>query len=122
MAEPSTSRSASILEENMSKTLAEFLILYILSEKECYIGEVQMLLKQRSNGIIHIDSTYFFITRAYKAGYIVESGKRTASDGRLRQYYRITDTGLSHLHDLQLSYDRVVAGVTNILQKRGEKP
>ena len=66
MAEPSTSHSASILEENMSKTLAEFLILYILSEKECYIGEVQMLLKQRSNGIIHIDST----------------------DGRLRQYCR----------------------------------
>lgn len=121
MAEPLTSRSASVLEESMSKTLAELLILYILSERECYIGEVQMLLKQRSNGIIHIDSTYFFITRAYKAGYIVESGKRTASDGRLRQYYRITDTGLSHLHDLQLSYNRVVASVTNILQKRGDK-
>lgn len=105
----------------MGKTLAEFLILYILSEKECYIGEVQTLLEQRSNGIIRIDSTYFFITRAYKAGYLVEAGKRTAPDGRLRQYYRITETGLDHLHDLQLSYNRVVAGVTNILQKRGEK-
>ena len=119
MPEPSPRRSASILEENMSKTLAEFLILYILSEKECYIGEIASLLKQRSNGIICLDSTYFYITRAYKAGYIVESGKLTAPDGRLRQYYRITDTGRSYLKELHQAYDRVTASVTNILQKRG---
>lgn len=119
MAEPSISRSASTLEENMSKTLAEFLILYILSEKECYIGEVATLLEQRSNGIIRLDSTYFYITRAYKAGYIVESGKLTAPDGRRRQYYRITDAGRSYLKELQQAYDRVSTSVTNILQNRG---
>lgn len=122
MTDPSAGRTSPSLEENMSKTLAEFLILYILSEQERYIGEITAVLEERSSGIIHIDSTYFFITRAYQAGYIVESGKHIAPDGRRRQYYRITEAGLARLEELRRAYDRVLRGVTDILQRRGNTP
>ena len=122
MAEPFKEvRSAILLEENLKKALTEFLLLHLLSEKECYIGELTSEIERRSDGIIHIEFPYYGISRVYKAGYIIECGKRTAPDGRMRQYYRITEEGLTYLKELQQTYNRMIGGVTKILQKRGDK-
>ncbi len=120
MAEPLNGRrSASLLEENLKKALTEFLFLYLLSEKECYIGELLSEINRRSEGMIHIDFPYASISRVYKAGCIVECGKRTSPDGRMRQYYRITETGLAYFKDLQQVYDRMILGVAKIFKNEG---
>ena len=58
---------------------------------------------------------YAVIYRMTKAEYIVESQKRTAPDGRLRQYYRITAAGAEYLSQLLVVYRRFTAGISDIL-------
>ena len=98
-------RSASLLEENLKKALTEFLILTLLSEKENYIGALTS------------EFPYASISRIYKAGFIVESGKRIAPDGRLRQYYKITEKGITYRKELYEIYLRFIGGVSNLLQE-----
>ena len=112
-------RSAALLEENLKKALTEFLMLTLLLEKDCYIGELTAEIEKGSLGVIHIEFPYASISRVYKAGYIVESGKRNAPDGRLRQYYKITEKGIAYQHELDVLYHRFMSGVSNLLQ-RGE--
>lgn len=110
------SRSASLLEENLKKALTEFLILTLLSEKENYIGALTSEIEKRSLDTIHIEFPYASISRIYKAGFIVESEKRIAPDGRLRQYYKITNKGIAYQKELYEIYLRLIGGVSNLLQ------
>ena len=41
------------LEENLKKALTEFLLLYILSQKDSYIGELTEELRRRSHGALN---------------------------------------------------------------------
>ena len=87
------SRRPSGLEENLKKALTELLILFLFNEQEHYIGELSPLLEQRSHGTLSIVFPYAAIYRITKAGYLTETKKRNAPDGRLRQYYKITESG-----------------------------
>jgi len=78
------------LEENLKKAVTEMLMLYLLSQKECYIGELTETLSQKSEGALSIVFPYGAIYRLEQEGYIADCGKRNAPDGRRRQYYRIT--------------------------------
>ena len=84
------SRPTSGLEENLKKALTELLILFLFGEGEHYIGELSPLLEARSHGTLSIVFPYAAIYRITAAGYLKESEKKTAPDGRLRQYYAIT--------------------------------
>lgn len=118
MKEPTNSvRTAVSLEENLKKALTELLILALLSERECYIGELSPEIDRRSGGIIHVEFPYAAIYRISLAGYIIESRKRNAPDGRRRQYYTITESGKVYLADLLNTYARFSAAVTDVLQK-----
>ena len=100
------SRRPSGLEENLKKALTELLILFLFHEKEHYIGELSPLLEERSKGALSIVFPYAAIYRLTSAGYLTETKKRNAPDGRLRQYYKITKKGRdysrpscgSHMH------------------------
>ena len=87
------SRPTSGLEENLKKALTELLILFLFGEGEHYIGELSPLLEARSHGTLSIVFPYAAIYRITAAGYLKESEKKTAPDGRLRQYYAITPGG-----------------------------
>lgn len=110
-------RTSASLEENLKKALTELLILHLLHQREYYIGELTADIEKRSLGALSIVFPYGVIYRMTKAAYITESKKRTAPDGRLRQYYKITDAGQAYLNELMETYRRFTAGVADILKE-----
>ena len=110
-------RTSASLEENLKKALTELLILHLLHQREYYIGELTADIEKRSLGALSIVFPYGVIYRMTKAAYITESKKRTAPDGRLRQYYKITDAGKAYLNELMETYRRFTAGVADILKE-----
>lgn len=114
-------RSASGLEENLKKALAELLILFLFGEEEHYIGELSTLLEKRSNGALSIVFPYAAIYRLSQARYLKETEKKIAPDGRLRQYYKITEEGRKHLKKLLETYHVFFQGVEKILSG-GDQP
>lgn len=114
-----TSRRPSGLEENLKKALTELLILFLFNEQEHYIGELSPLLEQRSHGTLSIVFPYAAIYRITKAGYLTETKKRNAPDGRLRQYYKITESGQTYLSELLSTYHIFFQGVNAILSGEG---
>lgn len=113
------SRRPSSLEENLKKALTELLILFLFNEQEHYIGELSPLLEQRSHGTLSIVFPYAAIYRITKAGYLTETKKRNAPDGRLRQYYKITESGQTYLSELLSTYHIFFQGVNAILSGEG---
>lgn len=114
-----SSRRPSGLEDNLKKALTELLILFLFNEQEHYIGELSPLLEQRSHGTLSIVFPYAAIYRITKAGYLVETKKRNAPDGRLRQYYKITESGQTYLSELLSIYHIFFQGVNAILSGEG---
>jgi len=99
------------LEENLKKALTELIVLFLLSEKECYIGELATTISARSQGVLSIVFPYGAIYRLQQSGYIEETEKRNAPDGRRRQYLRITEAGQGRLTQLLETYKRFSHGV-----------
>lgn len=116
-----TGNSSVLLEENLKKALTELLILHLLSEKEYYIGELTATLKEKSHGALSIVFPYGAIYRLLQSGYITESAKRNAPDGRRRQYYQVTDAGKTYLSQLKQVYTSFSRGVEAVLADGGEK-
>ena len=108
-------QTAVTLEENLKKALTELLILRVLSEREYYIGELTETLHKKSGETLTIVFPYSAIYRLIHAGYIIESQKRVAPDGRRRQYFDITPSGREYLALLLRNYERFNNGIANIL-------
>lgn len=103
------------LEENLKKALTELLILHLLAQREYYIGELTATLYQKSGGVLNIVFPYSAVYRLQQSGYIYESEKRNAPDGRRRQYFSITDEGLAYLKQLLTIYRSFSNGIAAIL-------
>jgi len=116
-----TDPSIATFEENLKKATTEMLLLHLLSRKPCYIGELTEQLRSTSGEILQIVFPYAAIYRLLQAGHIAETQKLIAPDGRRRQYYAITQTGLGHLQHLLATYTKFSKGVANLLQE-GEDP
>ena len=110
------------LEENLKKALTELLMLHLLSEKECYIGELTAAISVRSKGALSVVFPYSAVYRLERLGCIRETGKRTAPDGRRRQYLGITQEGRAYLQRLRETYKRFSTGVADIMKERGDQP
>lgn len=104
------------LEENFKKTLTEMLVLSLLDEQERYIGELTATISERSQNALNIVFPYGAVYRLEEAGYIREIEKRTAPDGRRRQYLGITETGKTRLQQLLATYKRLCSGVDKVLE------
>lgn len=107
------------LEENLKKALTELIVLHLLSEKECFIGELTAAIKERSQNVLTIVFPYGAIYRLQQAGYIAETAKKTAPDGRRRQYMTITDLGIVRLSQLIDTYNRFSAALADVLNTGG---
>lgn len=105
------------LEDNYKKALTELLILFLLSQKDCYIAELTESIRERSHGVIDIVFPYGAIYRLEKDGYILEDGKRIAPDGRRRQYLCITESGTDYLRYLMDIYKRYAKAFEDILEE-----
>jgi PadR family transcriptional regulator PadR len=118
MATGNQSNAPSIsLEENLKKALTELLILHLLSSREYYIGELTATLSTNSGGILNIVFPYSAVYRLQQAGYIYESERRIAPDGRRRQFYKITEQGRSYYQQLLKIYRNFSSGIENILDR-----
>lgn len=117
----SSERSAVSLEENLKKALTEMLVLYLLSEREYYIGELTAVMREKSHRILNIVFPYAAIYRLLDEGFIQEVKKRVAPDGRRRQYYQITDVGREYLSQLLSTYRRFTQGVADIMSDGGQQ-
>lgn len=118
---PEHGRSPDTLEENLKKALTEPLVLFLLSQREYYIGELTSVIQEKSGGALNIVFPYAAIYRMSRNGHITESQKRIAPDGRLRQYYAITDQGRAYLSGLLDTYRRFSRGVSDILSSGGDE-
>ena len=118
---PEHGRSPDTLEENLKKALTEPLVLFLLSQREYYIGELTAVIQEKSGGALNIVFPYAAIYRMSRGGYITESQKRIAPDGRLRQYYTITEQGRAYLSGLLDTYRRFSRGVSDILSSGGDE-
>lgn len=114
-------RNTSGLEGNLKKALTELLILFLFNEEEHFIGELAPLLEKRSKGALAIVFPYAAIYRITQAGYLKETEKRIAPDGRLRQYYAITETGRDYLQKMLHTYYLFSQGVEAILSGGGDQ-
>lgn len=101
----------------MKKALTELVVLKLLSRREYYISDMTAELKEVSGGTLDIVFPYGAVYRLCRGGYITESEKRNAPDGRLRQYYRITDQGRAYLGQLLQSYEEFTRGIRAVLDE-----
>lgn len=113
--------ATSSLEENLKKALTELILLFLLQQKDYFISELTAAIKQRSQGALSIVFPYSAIYRLQQSGYIIESEKRSAPDGRRRQYFKITAKGQLHLQQLIKTYEQFSKGVADILTEGEEK-
>jgi PadR family transcriptional regulator PadR len=120
MNSPQTNKNAISLEDNLKKALTELLVLHLLSERDYYIGELTTTLNDRSHGALNIVFPYGAIYRLQQSKYIAESEKRTAPDGRRRQYFSITEAGSDYLTQLHRLYSHFIRGVDEILTFQAE--
>ncbi|MCD8383812.1 MAG: PadR family transcriptional regulator [Clostridiales bacterium] len=118
---PEEKRKPDSLEDNLKKAMTELLVLYLLSQQEYYIGELASAIQEKSGGRLNIVFPYAAIYRMGRNEYITESKKRFAPDGRLRQYYTITEEGRAYLDGLLAVYRRFTAGVEELLSSGGEE-
>jgi PadR family transcriptional regulator PadR len=103
------------LEENLKKALTELLILHLLNIREYFIGEITDTLTDYSNGILNLVFPYSAVYRLQNEGYIADGEKRIASDGRRRQFYRITQQGREYYRQLMDSYRYFIGGINTVL-------
>lgn len=103
------------LEENLKKALTELLVLHLLAEREYYIVELTSTLYSKSGGILNIVFPYSAVYRLQKSGYIIESEKRNAPDGRRRQFLKITEEGRTYQKQLLDTYRSFSKGVDAVL-------
>lgn len=118
---PERSGSVQGLEENLKKAVSEMLVLFLLNEREMYIGEIPEELERRSNGKFHIVFPYSVIYRMVKFEYIDELKKRVAPDGRKRQYYGITKKGKEYLEQLTDTFGQFMQSIELILESKDAK-
>lgn len=107
--------SCTTLEDNLKKALTELLILHLLRHREYFIGELTETLEQRTKGVLKLVFPYSAMYRLLQDGYVLESEKRIAPDGRKRQYYQITATGQDYHQQLMEIYRRFIGSINTIL-------
>ena len=103
------------LEENLKKAVTELLILHLLTQRDYFIGDLTETLKQKSNGILKLVFPYSAIYRLQEIGYIANSDKRIAPDGRKRQFFTISALGRNHYMELLETYQCFIHGVNTVL-------
>ena len=116
------------MEDNLKRAVTEMLVLTLLSREDMHAAQIKRCIEQESGNTLSMASPYMLFYRLIENGYILEAYKKNAPDGRRRQYYQITVSGIRYLADLLSLYHRITNGVAMILgeideqQERKEAP
>lgn len=111
------SRSVARFEENIKKAFTEMLVLFMLSERDYFIGELSEAIVSKSNQTILINRPYAVILRLLESNppYVSEVKRRENPNARVRQYYSITKAGKDYLAELLESYQKYMKAIDLIL-------
>lgn len=115
MATPKSGSSQG-MEDNLKKAVTEMLVLTLLKGEDMYAGQILESMERRSGGALNIVFPYAVLYRLISNGYILEAYKKTAPDGRRRQYYQITEAGREYVSQLADLYRRFSGGVELLLE------
>lgn len=107
------------MEDNLKKAVTEMLVLSLLEGEDMHAVQLTQMLESGSGEAFSIVFPYAALYRLISAGYIIEAYKKTAPDGRRRQYFQITQAGRDHVRELREVYRRFTGGV-ELLLKGGE--
>ena len=105
------------MEDNLKKAVTEMLVLTLLKGEDMYAGQILEVMERRSGGRLNIVFPYAVLYRLISNGHIIEAYKKTAPDGRRRQYYQITDEGRRYVGELAGLYRRFSGGVELLLEE-----
>ena len=108
------------MEDNLKRAVTEMLVLTLLSREDMHASQITQSIKQKSGNTLSLVSPYMLFYRLIESGYILEAYKKTAPDGRRRQYYQITEAGVKYLAELLTVYYRITNGVA-LLLREGEQ-
>lgn len=104
------------MEDNLKKAVTEMVVLSLLDGEDMYANQITQSLEKYSDGAVSIVFPYSALYRLISAGYIWEAYKKTAPDGRRRQYYQITEQGWRYVDELTGLYRRFIGGVELLLE------
>jgi PadR family transcriptional regulator PadR len=102
------------MKAQMRKGVLELCILSILSDEEAYPSDIIGKLK-RSELIVVEGTLYPLLSRLKNSGLLSYSWKESTS-GPPRKYFQITESGRSFLRELNVTWNELVAAVTNTTQ------
>jgi PadR family transcriptional regulator, regulatory protein PadR len=95
------------------------LILYLLSNRDSHGYAIARDIKQRSEGLLNFKEGTLYPTLHLleHEGYI--ESYRVEERGRLRRYYRLTESGYSHMHEQMSAWEHYTRAVNRVLQREG---
>ena len=117
---PPGSSSSQGMEENLREAVIEMLVMLLLNEEDMHSAQITQTLEERADESLNLSFPYALLYRLIECGYIREAYKKTAPDGRRRQYFQITEEGRSHLSVLLATYRRFSENMERLLEG-GEK-
>lgn len=91
------------------------LVLALLHQREYHAPELTEGIAAHSGGAVNISFPYAILYRMIEHGYIQETAKRIAPDGRRRQYFGITSDGREYFRQQKAIYQIFIAGVNRLL-------
>ena len=103
------------MEDNLKRAVTEMLVLTLLSREDMHASQITQSIQRESGNTLTLASPYMLFYRLVENGYILEAYKKIAPDGRRRQYYQITDTGIRYLAELLSLYHRITNGIALLL-------
>ena len=109
------------MEDNLKRAVTEMLVLTLLSREDMHASQITECIRRESGNTLRLASPYMLFYRLIENGYILEAYKKTAPDGRRRQYYQITEEGIRYLAELLSLYHRITNGVA-LLVGEEERP
>lgn len=106
-------------KNNLVMGVTDFLILYFLEEKDCYVYEIAKGIKESSRGLLDISqqtiysAMYKLQTEKMVSKYDTIVGKR-----RRRIYYHLEESGRKYLQELKQNYTVLINAMDYILNSR----
>ncbi|AIO18590.1 Transcriptional regulator PadR-like family protein [Candidatus Izimaplasma bacterium HR1] len=100
------------MNTQFKKGIIELCVLKIVSNKDMYGFEV---IENISKEIAVNENTIYPILRRLTKQDFFETYTESMSIGAPRKYYKITDTGLTHLHEAEVEWSSFLESVSRVL-------
>ena len=101
-------------EDYFKRAVNPMLILSLLQERPKYAYEMTQELKERTGGEYNMPLLYPVLYRLQDQGFIEESEKVISQNNRVRNYYRLTPTGIAHLEVMRRDFVRLCRHVLHL--------